>query len=333
MLDEHEEGAERRAVRMPSLRDVLRARRLLSAYLQPTALTAYPSLDALLGCHLLIKHENHQPVGAFKVRGGIFLMSQLSADERNQGVIAASTGNHGQSVAWAARLFGIPAVIGVPSGANPDKVEAIRNLGARVIAEGRDYEECRLYVEALAQREGYRYVHSGNEPLLIAGVGTIALEILETDPDIDTLIVPIGGGSGAAGACIVAKAIDPSIQVIGVQAEAAPSVYLSWARGAPMTTESSATFAEGLATRSTFDLPLAILSELLDDFVLVSEEELRAAIRLLLEKTHNLAEGAGAASVAAAVKLRDRLAGRRVAAVMSGGNLSLDQLRWVLGEG
>jgi threonine dehydratase len=324
------EDTSKHAWRAPSLRDVFRARRVLRTYLQPTPLIAYPALDALLGFNLLIKHENHQPVGAFKVRGGIFLMSQLSQEERARGVIAASTGNHGQSVAWAARLFGVPAVVGVPEGANAGKVEAMQKLGAQVIAHGRDYEECRLFVEALAKREGYRYVHSGNEPHLIAGVGTIALEILESDPDVDTLIVPIGGGSGAAGACIVAKAIDPSIQIIGVQAEAAPSVYLSWKQRSPVTTESAATFAEGLATRSTFDLPLAILSQKLDDIELVSEEELRSAIRLLLEKTHNLAEGAGAASVAAAIKLRSRLVGRRVAVVLSGGNLSLDQLRWVL---
>ena len=321
---------ERPPPQMPSLRDVLRAAHVLHRYLERTPLIGYPALDEVLGFNLLVKHENHQPVGAFKVRGGIYLMSTLSAEERARGVIAASTGNHGQSVAWAARLFGVPAVVGVPENANPGKVEAMQAMGARVVAHGRDYEECRVFVESVAKAEGYRYIHSGNEPLLIAGVGTIALEILQVDPDVDTIIVPVGGGSGAAAACVVVKSIDPRIQVIAVQTVAAPSVYLSWKQGAPVTTESANTFAEGLATRSAFDLPLGILSELLDDFVLVAEEELRQAIRILIEKTHNLAEGAGAASVAAAIKLRERLVGRRVAVVLSGGNLSLEQLRWVL---
>jgi threonine dehydratase len=314
----------------PSLRDVFAARATIRRYLQPTLLCSYPALTDAIGLQVLIKHENHQPVGAFKVRGGIYLVSQLSPEERLHGVIGASTGNHGQSIAYAARQFGVPAVIGVPEGANPGKVEAMRSLGAEVIFRGRDYEACRLYVEELARERGYRYIHSGNEPLLIAGVGTIALEILEKEPGVDTLIVPVGGGSGAAGACIVAKAIDPSIHVIGVQASNADSVYRSWKEHRRVETESADTFAEGLATRSPFDLPLSILWDLLDEFVLVSEEEMRQAIRLLLEKTHNLAEGAGAAALAAAINLRHRLQGRRVAVTLSGGNLSIDQLRWVL---
>jgi threonine dehydratase len=316
----------------PTLRDVLRAHKVVLRYLDRTPLIEYPALSDQLGFPALVKHENHQPVGAFKVRGGIYLVSSLTPEERRQGVIAASTGNHGQSIAWAARRYGVPAVVGVPEGANPGKVEVMQHLGADVIFHGHDYEACRLYVEKLARERGYRYVHSGNEPLLIAGVGTIALEILEADPDVDTLIVPVGGGSGAAGACIVAKAIDPNIRVLGVQAESAPSIYRSWRERRMVETESATTFAEGLATRSPFALPLSILWDLLDDFVLVSDEELRIAIRLLLEKTHNLAEGAGAASVAAALKLKGQLSGRRVALVLSGGNLSLDQLRWVLAQ-
>jgi threonine dehydratase len=321
------------ALQRPRLRDVLRAQRVIRPYLPPTALFSYPRLNQTLGLELLIKHENHQPVGAFKLRGGIYLLSQLPENEREHGVIAASTGNHGQSIAWASRLFGVPAVIGVPEGANPVKVEAMRALGAEVVFHGRDYEECRLFVEQLAATKGYRYIHSGNEPLLIAGVGTVALEILEQEPDVDTLLVPVGGGSGAAGACIVAKAVDPAIQVIGVQAEGAPAVYRAWQERRSVTTDTAATFAEGLATRSSFEFPLGILWDLLDDFILVSENELRDAVLLLLEQTHNLAEGAGAAATAAAVKLRSTLAGHRVAAVLSGGNLSPDQLRWVLDRG
>jgi len=194
----------------PTFRDVLHAREIVTRFLRPTPLFEYPALSAMLGFPALIKHENHQPIGAFKVRGGVYLLSRLSPEERHHGVIAASTGNHGQSIAWAAKHFGAPAVVGVPEGANPGKVESMRELGAEVIFHGHDYESCRLYVEELARERGYRYVHSGNEPLLIAGVGTIALEILEQDPAIDTLIVPVGGGSGAAGASIVAKATAPS---------------------------------------------------------------------------------------------------------------------------
>ncbi|MBI2761506.1 MAG: threonine/serine dehydratase [Chloroflexi bacterium] len=314
----------------PTLRDVLRARRVIRQYLAPTPLNRYPALDALVGTEVWVKHENHQPVGAFKVRGGVYLMSRLSEEERRRGVIAASTGNHGQSVAYAAKLFGVPAIIGVPEGANPGKVESMRNLGAEVLFHGPDFDSARVYVEDLAAERGYRYIHSGNEPLLVAGVGTIALEILEEQPEIDTIIVPIGGGSGAAAASIVAKAVDPRIRVIGVQAEGAPAAWRSWKERRPVETESVATFAEGLATRTTFEYPSAIIWELLDDFVLVSEEEMRAAVRLYLTKAHTLAEGAGAAPLAAALCLRDQLAGRRVALVLSGGNLSPDQLRWAL---
>lgn len=315
----------------PGLRDVLRARKVLRGYLPPTPLVRYPALDQMIGAEVYIKHENAQPVGAFKVRGGVYLMSQLSDEERQRGVIAASTGNHGQSVAYAARLFGARAIIGVPEGANPGKVESMRNLGAEVIFHGPDFDAARLHVEALAAEHGYRYIHSGDEPLLIAGVGTLALEILEEQPEIEVLIVPIGGGSGAAAAAIVAKAIDPAIRVIGVQSEGAPAGWRTWKEGRPVETETIATFAEGLATRASFALPQAIMRHLLDDFILVSEEQIAGAVRLYLTKAHTLAEGAGASSLAAALKLQDDLAGRRVALVLSGGNLSIEQLRWVIG--
>lgn len=317
----------------PSLRDVLRARRVISAYLPRTPLIRYPALDAATGCALYLKHENHQPVGAFKVRGGLYLMSRLSDAERARGVISASTGNHGQSIAYAAGRFGVRAIICVPEGANPGKVAAMQALGAEVIVYGPDFDTAREHVEELARTLGYRYVHSGNEPDLIAGVGTYTLEILEDEPEIDTIIVPVGGGSGACGAAIVAKAIDPSIRVIGVGAEGAPAAYRSWQERALLSTERMSTFAEGVATRVAFALPMSILWEMLDDFVLVSDDEMRAAIRLLLGKAHTLAEGAGAASLAAALKLREGLAGRKVAVVVSGGNLSMEQLRGVVGGG
>lgn len=316
----------------PQLRDVLRARRVIRQHLRPTPLIRYPALDQLLNAEVYIKHENHLPVGAFKVRGGIYLMSRLAPDERKRGVIAASTGNHGQSVAYAARLFDVPAIIGVPEGANPAKVESMRNLGADVIFHGPDFDSAREHVEALAAERGYRYIHSGDEPDLVAGVGTITLEVLEEQPDIDTIIVPVGGGSGAAAAAIVANAIDPAIRVIGVQAEGAPAAWHSWKERRPVEFSSINTFAEGLATRSTFVYPRAIMWEMLDDFLLVSEQEMREAVRIYLAKARTLAEGAGAASLAAALKLKDQLAGRRIALYLTGGNLSVDQLRDILNE-
>ena len=171
---------------------------------------------------------DHQPIGAFKIRGGINLIAQLSEDERTRGVITASTGNHGQSIAYAARIFEVPAMICVPERANPLKVASMRSLGAEVVPYGRDFDEAREHCEQLAATHGYRYVHSGNEPLLIAGVATQTLEILDAQPRIEAILVPLGGGSGAAGACIVAKAIDKSIEVIAVQSESAPAAFLVW---------------------------------------------------------------------------------------------------------
>jgi len=314
---------------LPTFRDVLRARRQIAPYLRPTLLSDYPALAELAGCTIWVKHENHLPTGAFKVRGGVNLCSQLSGDERRRGVIAASTGNHGQSIAYGARLFGVKARICVPEGANPAKVESMRNLGAEILVHGRDFDDAREHCETLAAENGYRYVHSGDEPLLIAGVATAALEVLELEPDIETFVVPVGGGSGAAGACIVAKTVNPSIEVIGVQSEAAPAAYRSW-KERQLVEDRMNTWAEGLQTRTAFALPQQILWRQLDDFVLVTDEELRAATRLMIEKTRNLVEGAGAAALAAALKIKERLAGRRVALTCSGGNLSLKQLREVL---
>jgi threonine dehydratase len=277
----------------------------------------------------LSKHENYQPIGAFKVRGGINLISQLSTDERTHGVIAASTGNHGQSVAYAARLFGVKARIVVPEGANPGKVAAMQGMGAEVIFHGAVYDEAMLHCEALAREYGYRYIHSGDEPLLIAGVATGALEMLEDEPGLEVIIVPIGGGSGASGACIVAHTLNPSIRVIGVQSEASPSAYESWRQGR-LVEMANRTMAEGLATGQAFALPQEIMRQLLREFMLISEEEITRAMVWMLERGHTLAEGAGAASLAAAYRLRDELRGKKVGIVCSGGNASLEQLRRVL---
>jgi threonine dehydratase len=256
-------------------------------------------------------------------------MSQLNPEERAQGVISASTGNHGQSVAFAARLFGVKARIVVPEKANPGKVAAMRGMGAEVIFHGATFDEARLHCEALAQEHGYRYVHAGNEPLLIAGVATETLEMLEDQPGLQVIIVPIGGGSGAAGACIVARAVNPAIRVIGVQSEASPAAYESW-RQRSLVEAPNRTFAEGLATGTAFSLPQAILWEALDDFVLLRDEEILQAMVWMVERAHTLAEGAGATPLAAAYRLRNELKGRKVGLVCSGGNTSLEHLRQAL---
>lgn len=316
----------------PTFHDVVKAQAQIRPFLKPTPLYHYSGLTSRVGADgVWVKHENHQPVGAFKIRGGINLISQLSDEERRRGVIAASTGNHGQSVAYASRLFGVPAIVVVPEGANPGKVAAMEGLGAQVRFHGRDFDDAREEAERLTQARGYRYIHSANEPLLIAGVGTEALEILQENPDIDTILVAIGGGSGAAGCCLAAKGIDPGVQVVGVQAEAAPAAYRSWREGR-LVEDRMGTFAEGLATRFGFSMTQEILREMLDDFVLVSEDELKRAVVLMLEYTHNLVEGAGAAPLAAALKMGEQLRGRRVALIASGGNLSLERLRAILDE-
>jgi len=313
----------------PRFTDVLDARGQIRPYLEPTPLRRYPALSALTGAQTWVKHENFQPTGAFKIRGGLNLVSRLTDEERLRGVIAASTGNHGQSIAYAARTFGVRAIICAPISANRLKVASMRELGAEVILHGTDFDEAREQCEQLASQHGYRYVHSGNEPLLIAGVGTHTVETFESQPDLEVLIVPIGGGSGAAGACIAAHAIDPAVEVIGVQSEQAPAAYRSWQEGR-LTTADNTTMAEGLATRTAFDLPQRILRELLADFVLVSDDEIRAAVRLMIERTRTLVEPAGAAPLAAAIKLRDRLQGRRLALVCSGANITPEQLQAVL---
>ncbi|HEX7255289.1 MAG TPA: threonine/serine dehydratase [Gaiellaceae bacterium] len=313
----------------PTFEDVLAARERIAPHLRPTPLYAWPALSELVGADVRVKHENHQPVGAFKVRGGVNLASQLSEDERRRGLITASTGNHGQSVAFAARLHGVRAIVCVPEAANPLKVGAIRALDAEIVEAGRDFDEAREHCERLAAEHGYRYVHSGDEPHLIAGVATQTLEILEARPETDVVVVPVGGGSGVAGACIAAEGMGGTAQVIGVQSEAAPAAYLAW-RNRNLEPGEMRTTAEGLATRVPFELPQRIMWELLREFVLVGEEEIRTATRLMIEGTRNLVEPAGAAPLAAALKLRDRLAGQRVALVCSGGNISLDQLRAAL---
>ncbi len=316
----------------PALADVLSARLRIRPHLDPSPLRNYPALDRLVGAQVWIKHENLLPTGAFKVRGGVNLMSRLDPSTRARGVIAASTGNHGQSVAFAARLFDTSAIICAPEGANPVKVEAMRDLGAEVVLVGHDFDAAREHCERLAAEHGYRYIHSGNEPDLIAGVATHTLEILEERPDIDVILVPVGGGSGAAGACIAAKSIRSDIEVIAVQSTSAPTAHDSWRAREPLERPNT-TVAEGLATRTAFELPQRILGDMLDDFVLVTDQELLSATALMIEKTRTLVEPAGAAPLAGALSppVRARLAGRNVALICSGANISPAQLRLVIG--
>jgi threonine dehydratase len=314
---------------MPAFSDVLDARNRIRPYLLRTPLIRYDSLSEMISAEVYVKHENHQLTNAFKIRGGMNLISRLSQEEKQKGVISASTGNHAQSIAYASRLFGTKATIVMPTAANPLKVEATKRLGANVIQYGKDFDEAREFAEKIALEQDIRYVHSANEPQLIAGVATLSLEIFEDLPDVDAILLPVGGGSMASGACIVASSVNPEAKIIGVQAEAAPAAYLSWKEGR-LVSDKMGTFAEGLATRVGFELTQRILKSQLEDFVLVSDDEIRRAVLLLIEKTHNLVEAAGAAPLAALIKSKDALKGKKVAVVASGGNISIAQLKEIL---
>lgn len=316
----------------PTLNDVYVARERIAPHLPRTPLLRHPLLDEATGLSIWVKHENHNPTCAFKVRGGLNLVAAMSPEERARGIVTASTGNHGQSIAMASRLHGAACTVFVPEGNNPEKNAAMRAYGATLEEGGRDFDEARARCEARAHATGARYVHSGDEPLLIAGVGTYALEIFEELPDADVVFVAIGGGSGACGLITVRNALGSKAKIIGVGAVNADAVYRSWQGPERVVGEKADTFAEGIATRVTFDLPFSIYKRYLDDFILLTEAELAAGVRLALRTTHNLAEGAGAAAIAAAHKRRDELAGLRVVAVMSGGNLDEAKLKMVMGS-
>lgn len=314
----------------PTLQEIYAARPRVYATLAPTPLLKHALLDEALGLDVYVKHENHNPTCAFKIRGGLNLLAQLSADDRKRGVISASTGNHGQSIALASRLQGVRCRIVVPRGNNPDKNASMRAMGAEVMEHGGDFDEARERVEQMVVEEGWRYVHSANEPHLIAGVGTYALEIFEMLPDVDVILVPIGGGSGACGCCIVRSGLNTKARVIGVQAERADAFSRSWRGPERVVADRADTFAEGMATRVTFDLTFDLLKQELDDVVTLSESELQEGVRMAMSLTHNLAEGAGGSALAAAKTFGDTLRGKKVVCVMSGGNIDAETLRRVL---
>jgi threonine dehydratase len=313
----------------PTFKDILEARSIIQNYLPRTPLYSYPQVNQLLDAKVYIKHENHMPTGAFKTRGGINLISHLNREQKERGVVTASTGNHALSIVYACNLFSVPVTIIMPEKSNPTKVKAIRSLGANIVFFGRIFDESKDYAEKLAGERQSRFIHPANEPYLIAGVGTYALEIFEDIPSLDVLIVPVGGGSGASGCCLVKETVNPRCKVIAVQAEMAPAAYLSWKSG-KIVKDKMETAAEGLATEIGYELTQEILRDYLSDFILVSEEEMVQAILLTMELIRNMAEEAGASPLAAALKIKEKLKGKRVALVLTGGNISMPRLKQIL---
>ncbi len=312
--------------------DVQAARDRIGRFLTPTPFRYYAPLDHAVGGGITVgvKHENHNPTNAFKVRGGLSVMTSLSAEERRHGVVAASRGNHGQGLAWAGRELGVKVTICVPVGNSPGKNEAMRGLGAEVVEEGRDYDESVAVAGRLVRERGLLMVHATDNPHILAGAATLSLEILESAPNLDALVVAVGGGSQAVGALTVAHEMRPGLKVYGVQAERASAIHDSWHAGRPIPKSSADTFADGLATRGVYETTFETLREGLAGFVTVTEAQLAEGIRLLLRTTHNLAEGAGAAGLAGLMRLRDTLAGKKVGIILSGSNIDESTLQNVL---
>ncbi|SOD58963.1 threonine dehydratase [Streptomyces zhaozhouensis] len=310
----------------PTISDALAARRVLAGQLPPTPMWNYPALDATAGASVLVKHENVQPTGAFKVRGGLNLLASLGAEERRTGIVGYSTGNHAQSLAFAARRHGVPCVIVMPVDPNPCKADAVRALGAELIEAGADMGEAAEHARRLAEERGMRLVSAADEPALVAGVATAYLEMFEQAPDLEIVVVPVGGGSGAAAACLVAEALAPRCEVIAVQAAASPAAHDSW-RAGRLLTRPNGTRAEGLATGAGFALTQQLMGPRLADFLLVDDDRIGEAQWVLMRDAHTLAEGAGAAGLAALLAHPERFAGRRVGVVCTGANASEHELR------
>jgi threonine dehydratase len=317
-----------------TLDDVRAAAARLRPHLVPTALRDYAPLDAAIGSgiRLVVKHENHQPTNAFKVRNAVSAVAALDEATRRRGVIAATRGNHGAGLAWAGRRFGVPVVVVVPRGNNPEKNAAIVGFGAELVEAGDDYDQSVLAADEIRRARDLHVVHSTNDRHVLAGAATLTLEIVEEAPDVDAMVVAVGGGSQAVGALTVARALRPSMQVYAVQAAGAAAMHEAVHSGQPRAWPRADTFADGIATRVPYELSYPVLRQGLAGFVTVSDGEIAAAMRTLLSTTHQLVEGAAAAGLAGLYKLRDRLAGRRVAIVLSGGNVDLPTLRAVVDE-
>lgn len=315
-----------------TLDDVISARERIRPYLEPTALRAYEPLNAVVGhsAQVLVKHENHNPTNAFKVRNAISAMTTLSSEEKRRGVIAATRGNHGQGLAYAGKLLGVPVTICAPVGNNPEKNEAMRGYGAELIETGRDYDEALVKVEELAKQRGLTMLHGTNNRHILAGAGTITLETIEQEPALDAMVIAIGGGSQAVGALTVLRSLRPGAKVYAVQASGAAAIYESWKEGRPLTWPSANTFADGVATRSTYEMTFPALLEGLAGFVTVTDGEIAEAVRILLRTTHNLVEGAGACGLAGVLKLGAELAGKKVGIILSGGNMDQETLARVV---
>ena len=311
--------------------DIVAARRLLAKRLTPTPLVSHPLLTRRLGCQASVKLENAQALGSFKIRGGLNLLATLAAADRDRGLVTATRGNHGQSLAHAAQLFKVRCTVFVPEGNNPDKNAAMAALGAEVHVSGHDFDSAWSAAQTHARSSGALPVHPSREPALIAGYGTVATEMLEQSRQpFDAVFVPVGGGSLAAGMGLVLKALSPHTKVIGVQASSAPALCRAFHSGELEEFPIAETIADGLATRIPSPDTIAILRETLDDMIEVGEAELHAAIRCYADTLHQLAEGAGAAALAGALHLRRRIAGQRVAIVLSGGNITSSLLVSVL---
>ncbi|MGI9076389.1 MAG: threonine ammonia-lyase [Gemmatimonadaceae bacterium] len=312
--------------------DVLAARERIGTHLPPSPLRNYAALDAYVGAdvQVFVKHENHLPTNSFKVRNGLSFMTALDALLRSRGVVAATRGNHGLGLAWAGKLLGVSVTIIVPHGNNPEKNAGMRGLGARLIEEGADYDESVEVADRLVRDEGLTLAHSTNHPAIIAGAATMTLELLEQQPDLDVLVIAVGGGSQAVGALTVARQMRPGLEVYGVQAAGASAAHDSWHAKQPLRTAAARTFADGLATRSVYELTFPALRDGLAGFVTVTDAEIAEALRQLLETTHTLVEGAGAAGLAGLLTLRQQLAGKRVGIIISGGNIDRETLRQVV---
>ncbi|CCE09614.1 putative Threonine dehydratase (Threonine ammonia-lyase) [Bradyrhizobium sp. STM 3843] len=316
---------------MFTLAELEQAHAIVSAAVPPTPAHAWPLLAQRLGTHVVVKHENHTPAGAFKVRGGLTYVHRLKrAHPDTRGLITATRGNHGQSVAFAGRRHGLPVTIYVPKGNSVEKNRAMAAFGAELIEHGHDFQEAREEAIRHAARDGLRMVPSFH-PDIVLGVATYALELFRAAPDLDVLYAPVGQGSGICGCILARDLLGLKTEIVGVQSTEAPSYALSFAARTVVATNSANTRADGLATRSPDADALAIILKGASRIVQVTDAEIADAIRILWTDTHNLAEGAGAASLAAALQEKGRLAGKRVGLVLSGGNIDLDLFRsWVM---